>query len=78
MRLALEVLSRSGPERTDFLRVMRKISVATKSFSGIGGPVFFKQDGTSQRPFFVAEIHNGRLRPAKPPTVEFSLLADDK
>jgi branched-chain amino acid transport system substrate-binding protein len=71
MRLALEVLSRSGPERTDFLRVMRKISVATKSFSGIGGPVFFKQDGTSQRPFFVAEIHNGRLRPAKPPTIEF-------
>jgi branched-chain amino acid transport system substrate-binding protein len=71
MRLALEVLSRSGPKRNDFLRVIRKISDPGTSFRGIGGPVFFKQDGTSQRPFFVAEIHNGRLRPAKPPTIEF-------
>ena len=78
MRLALEVLSRSGPERTDFLRVIRKISDPGKSFSGIGGPLFFKEDGDSQRPFFVAEIHEGRLRPAEPPSVEFSLLADDK
>jgi branched-chain amino acid transport system substrate-binding protein len=71
MRLALEVLSRSGPDRIDFLRVIRKYSDPGESFSGIAGPVFFKQDGTSQRPFFVAEIHQGRLRPAKPPTVEF-------
>ena len=78
MRLALEVLSRSGPERTSFVRAIRKISGPGRSFSGLGGPVFFKEDGTSQRPFFVAEIHNGRLRPAKPPTVEFPLLPDDK
>jgi ABC-type branched-subunit amino acid transport system substrate-binding protein len=71
MRLALEVLSHSGPERTDFLRVIRKISDPGKSFRGIGGPLFFREDGNSQRPFFVAEIHGGRLRPAKPPTVEF-------
>jgi branched-chain amino acid transport system substrate-binding protein len=71
MRLALEVLSRSGPERTRFLNVLRKISDPGKSFRGLGGPVFFKEDGTSQRPLFVAEIHNGRLRPAKPPTIEF-------
>jgi len=78
MRLALEVLSRSGPKRNDFLRVIRQISGPGTSFRGIGGPVFFKQDGTSQRPFFVAEIHNGRLRPAKPSTVEFPVLPDDK
>jgi branched-chain amino acid transport system substrate-binding protein len=71
MKLALEVLSRSGPKRDDFLGAIRKISAPSTSFRGIGGPVFFKQDGTSQRPFFVAEIHNGRLRPAKPPTIEF-------
>jgi branched-chain amino acid transport system substrate-binding protein len=71
MRLALEVLSRSGPDRIDFLKVIRKVSDPGESFSGIAGPVFFKQDGTSQRPFFVAEIHNGRLRPAEPPTIEF-------
>jgi len=71
MRLALEVLSRSGPERTDFLRVIRKISDPGRSFIGIGGPVFFKAAGNSQRPFFVAEIHDGRLRPAQPPTIEF-------
>jgi branched-chain amino acid transport system substrate-binding protein len=73
MRLALEVLSRSGPERTRFLSVLREISDLGRSFRGLTGPVFFKEDGTSQRPLFVAEIHNGGLRPAKPPTVEFTL-----
>jgi len=71
MRLALEVLSRSGPERTSFVKAIRKISGPGTSFSGLGGPVFFKEDGASQRPFFVAQIHNGRLRPAKPPTIDF-------
>ena len=71
MRLALEVLSRSGPERTSFLTAIRKIADPDTSFHGLGGPVFFREDGTSQRPFFVAEIHNGRLRSAKPPTIEF-------
>jgi len=73
MRLALEVLGRSGPERVTFLTEIRKISTPGKSFNGLGGPVFFKEDGTSQRPFFVAEIHNGRLRPARPPTIEFPI-----
>lgn len=71
MRLALEVLSRSGPERTTFLQVIREISGPDTAFSGLSGPVFFKGDGTSQRPFYVAEIHGGRLRPARPPTIEF-------
>jgi len=71
MRLALEVLSRSGPERTSFVNAIRKISGPGTSFSGLSGPVFFKEDGASQRPFFVAQIHNGRLRPAKPPTIDF-------
>ena len=78
MHLALEVLSRSGSNRDDFLRAIRRISAPSKSFRGIGGPVFFKQDGTSQRPFFVAEIHNGRLRPAKPPTIEFPVTGRDE
>jgi len=73
MRLALEVLSRSGPERTSFVNAIRKISGPGTSFSGLGGPIFFKEDGASQRPFFVAEVHNGHLRPAKPPTIEFSV-----
>jgi ABC-type branched-subunit amino acid transport system substrate-binding protein len=71
MRLALEVLGRSGPERTSFLTVIRKISEPGTSFVGLGGPVFFRENGTSQRPFFMGEIHNGRLRSAKPPTIEF-------
>jgi branched-chain amino acid transport system substrate-binding protein len=80
MRLALEVLSRSGPKRNDFLGVIRQISGPGTSFRGIGGPIFFKEDGTSQRPFFVAEVHKGRMRPAKPPTVEFpvTLLGGEK
>ena len=71
MRLALQVLSRSGSGRTSFLTAIREIADPDTSFRGLGGPVFFREDGTSQRPIFVAEIHNGRLRPAKPPTIEF-------
>ena len=79
MRLALEVLSRSGPERASFLEVIREISGPDRAFSGLGGPVFFKEDGTSQRPFFVAEIHSGKLRPARPPTVKFPVaLSSEK
>jgi branched-chain amino acid transport system substrate-binding protein len=74
MRLALEVLSRSGPERTSFLTVIRKIADPGKAFVGLGGPVFFREDGTSQRPFFMGEIHNGRLRPAKPPAIKFPVV----
>ena len=79
MKLALEVLSRSGPERTSFLKAIRKISDLDTSFRGLGGPVFFREDGTSRRPFFMAEFHNGRLRPAKPPTIEYPVaLRGDK
>ena len=78
MRLALEVLSRSGPERTRFFSSLRKICESGRSFRGLGGPVFFRADGTSQRPLFVAEIHNGQLRPAKPPTVEFTVTPGNK
>jgi len=78
MRLALEILSRSGPERTAFLTAIRKISDPGTSFNGLGGPVFFREDGTSQRPFYVGEIHNGRLRPVKPPTIEFPVALRNK
>ena len=71
MRLTLEVLKRSGPGRTAFLRTIRAISGPDTAFKGLSGPVFFRKDGTSRRPLYVAEIHQGWLRPAKPPTVEF-------
>ena len=78
LRLALEVLSRSGSGRTSFLTAIRKIADPDTSFRGLGGSVFFREDGTSQRPLFVAEIHDGRLRPAKPPTIEFPLALTNK
>jgi len=71
MRLVLRVLGNSGPERISFLRWMRQISTPETAFNGLSGPVFFEEDGSSLRPFWVAEIRNGRPRPAKPPTVEF-------
>jgi len=71
MRLALKVLDRSGPGRTAFLRSIRAVSGPDTAFNGLSGPLFFRKDGTSQRPLFVAEVHQGWLRPAKPPTVEF-------
>ena len=71
MRLALEVFNRSGPGRTAFLRTIRTVSGPDAAFNGLSGPLFFRKDGTSQRPLFVAEVHQGWLRPAKPSTVEF-------
>jgi branched-chain amino acid transport system substrate-binding protein len=71
MRLALEVLQRSGPKRAAFLQVLREISGPDSSFRGLSGSVFFRKDGTSQRPFFVAAVHGGELRAAKPSSVEF-------
>ncbi len=70
-RLVLEVLQRSGPGRAAFLQAMQEISGSDTSFPALGGPIFFRKDGTSRRLFFVAEIHEGRLRAAKPPSVEF-------
>ena len=71
MRLALEVLNSSGPERRAFLQSLRTISGPDTAFEGLSGPVFFKDDGTSRRPLFVGEVKNGTLKAAKPPTVEF-------
>lgn len=72
MRLTLGVLKRSrGPGRAAFLHTIRAISGPDTAFKGLSGPVFFRKDGTSRRPLYVAEIHQGWLRPAKPPTVEF-------
>ena len=74
MRLALEVLNRSGPGRSAFLQSVRTISGPDTAFEGLSGPVFFKDDGTSRRPFFVGAVQNGTLQAAKPPTVAFPVL----
>lgn len=71
MRLALEVLNNSGPGRRAFLQSLRTISGPDTAFESLSGPVFFQDDGTSRRHFFVGAVHNGTLKPAKPPTVEF-------
>jgi branched-chain amino acid transport system substrate-binding protein len=75
MRLALEVLNSSGPGRRAFLRRVRTISGPNTAFKGLSGPVFFKEDGTSRRPFFVGAVQNGTLQAAKPPTVAFPVLS---
>ena len=71
MRLALEVLNSSGPGRRAFLQSLRTISGPDTAFEGLSGPVFFQEDGTSRRHFFVGAVQNGTLLAAKPPTVEF-------
>ena len=71
MQLALEVLNSSGPGRRSFLQSLRKISKSDTAFEGLSGPIFFKDDGTSRRHFFVGAVQNGTLRAAKPPTVKF-------
>jgi branched-chain amino acid transport system substrate-binding protein len=74
MRLILEVLNSSGPERRAFLQSVRTIFGPDTAFEGLSGPVFFKDDGTSRRPLFVGAVRNGTLQPAKPPTVPFPAL----
>jgi branched-chain amino acid transport system substrate-binding protein len=74
MRLVLEVLNSSGPERRAFLQSVRTISGPDSAFEGLSGPVFFKDDGTSRRPLFVGVVRNGTLQPARPPTVPFPAL----
>ena len=71
MQLALKVLNISGPGRGAFLQSLRTISEPDTAFEGLSGPVFFKDNGTSRRHFFVAVVQNGTLQAAKPPTVEF-------
>jgi branched-chain amino acid transport system substrate-binding protein len=71
-RLALGVFQRSGKKRAAFLQAMQDISGPGTSFTALSGPIFFREDGTSQRSFFVAEIHGGGLRAAEPSSVEFT------
>ena len=78
MQLALEVLNNSGPGRRSFLQSLRKISKPDTAFEGLSGPIFFKDDGTSRRHFFVGAVQNGTLRAAKPPTVPFPVLSKSK
>ena len=78
MQLALEVLNNSGPGRRSFLQSLRKISKPDTAFEGLSGPIFFKDDGTSRRHFFVGAVQNGTLRAAKPPTVPFPALFNKK
>jgi ABC-type branched-subunit amino acid transport system substrate-binding protein len=78
MRLALEVLNSSGPGRRAFLQSLRTISGPDTAFEGLSGPVFFKDDGTSQRHFFVGAVQNGTLQAAKLPTVAFPVLSNKK
>jgi branched-chain amino acid transport system substrate-binding protein len=70
-RLALEVLQRSEPSRAALLQALRDISGPDTSFSALVGPIFFREDGTTQRPFYVAAVHGGELRAAEPSSVEF-------
>ena len=56
-RLVLEVLQRSGRERAAFLQALQEISGPDTSFPALSGPIFFREDGTSRRLFFVAEVH---------------------
>jgi branched-chain amino acid transport system substrate-binding protein len=78
MRLALEILNSSGPGRRAFLQRVRTISGPGTAFKGLSGPVFFKEDGTSRRPFYVGEVQNGTLQAAKPPAVAFPVLSNKK
>jgi len=78
MRLVLEVLNSSGPGRRAFLQSLRTISGPDAAFEGLSGPVFFKDDGTSQRHFFVGAVQNGTLQAAKLPTVAFPVLSNKK
>lgn len=75
-RLVLEVLQRSGQERAAFLQALRDISGPDTSFATLSGPIFFREDGTSQRPFFVGAIHRGGLRAAEPSTIAFASPSD--
>ena len=78
MRLALEVLNSSGPGRRAFLQSLRTISGPDTAFEGLSGPVFFKDDGTSQRHFFVGAVQDGTLQAAKLPSVAFPVLSNKK
>ncbi|MGD9035962.1 MAG: hypothetical protein PVF10_05370, partial [Syntrophobacterales bacterium] len=72
------VLNSSGPGRRSFLQSLRKISEPDTAFEGLSGPIFFKDDGTSRRHFFVGAVQNGTLRAAKPATVKFPVARSTK
>jgi ABC-type branched-subunit amino acid transport system substrate-binding protein len=70
-RLALAVLQRAGQGRSAFLQTLQGISAPESAFPTLSGPIFFREDGTSRRLFFVAAVQGGELRAAEPPSVEF-------
>ncbi|UCG13829.1 MAG: branched-chain amino acid ABC transporter substrate-binding protein [Deltaproteobacteria bacterium] len=71
MRLVLEVLKRSGADRSGTLQALEAISGPEKAFGALSGPVYFTEDGTSRRPIYVGTVRRGSFRAASPPTVEF-------
>jgi branched-chain amino acid transport system substrate-binding protein len=77
-RLALEALDRSGPGRDRLVLSLRAMSGLDTSFCSLSGPLFFRADGTCQRPLYVATYQQGRLLPADPPSVEFGFTAESK
>ncbi|MFP3870390.1 MAG: branched-chain amino acid ABC transporter substrate-binding protein [Syntrophobacteria bacterium] len=71
MRLALEVLDRSGPRRVAVLRGLRAIAGPDTAFRCLSGPLFFRKEGGNRRRFFVGTFHQGFFQPADPPSVQF-------
>jgi branched-chain amino acid transport system substrate-binding protein len=75
-RLALNIIKRAGQIRAAFLQALQEISGSKHSFPTLSGPVYFRKDGASRRPIFVAAIHRGGLRAAEPVSVEFAGASD--
>jgi len=71
LRLLRLVVGREGPRRAAILRGLAAISGREAAFPGLGGPIFFGQGGLCRRPFYVARLEQGVLKPAAPPTVDF-------
>lgn len=75
-RLALDVIKGVGQKRVDFLQALQEISGSKTPFPTLSGPVYFRKNGASRRPIFVAAIHGGVLRAAEPASVEFAGASD--
>ena len=71
LRLIRLVVGREGPRRAAVLRGLVAISGRETAFPGLGGPIFFGKGGLCRRPFYVARLEQGVLKPAEPPTVDF-------
>ena len=75
-RLALDVIERAGQKRAAFLQALQEISGSKTPFPTLSGPVYFRKNGASRRPIFVAAIRGGGLLAAEPASVEFTGAAD--